>query len=225
MLSTILRTSLMYFFVTLAIRLMGKRQIGDMQPNELVITLLISEIAAIPLQDTSQPILNGIIAIFCLVILEIIISVAALKSFKIRKLLSGQSVVIIKNGLVDEKAMKSVRMTTLDLIEQLRQNGVFNLEDVQYAILEVNGNLSVLQKADKQNLTPADMKIKKKNAVLALPVICDGLIIEESLSSLQINKSEIYEILKKENRTLSSVFLMTLDRNGKYNIVERRENI
>ena len=215
----------MYFFVTLAIRLMGKRQIGDMQPNELVITLLISEIAAIPLQDTSQPILNGIIAIFCLVILEIIISVAALKSFKIRKLLSGQSVVIIKNGLVDEKAMKSVRMTTLDLIEQLRQNGVFNLEDVQYAILEVNGNLSVLQKADKQNLTPADMKIKKKNAVLALPVICDGLIIEESLSSLQINKSEIYEILKKENRTLSSVFLMTLDRNGKYNIVERRENI
>ena len=215
----------MYFFVTLAIRLMGKRQIGDMQPNELVITLLISEIAAIPLQDTSQPILNGIIAIFCLVILEIIISVAALKSFKIRKLLSGQSVVIIKNGLVDEKAMKSVRMTTLDLIEQLRQNGVFNLEDVQYAILEVNGNLSVLQKADKQNLTPADMKIKKKNAVLALPVICDGLIIEESLSSLQINKSKIYEILKKENRTLSSVFLMTLDRNGKYNIVERRENI
>ena len=215
----------MYFFVTLAIRLMGKRQIGDMQPNELVITLLISEIAAIPLQDTSQPILNGIIAIFCLVILEIIISVAALKSFKIRKLLSGQSVVIIKNGLVDEKAMKSVRMTTLDLIEQLRQNGVFNLEDVQYAILEVNGNLSVLQKADKQNLTPADMKIKKKNAVLALPVICDGLIIEESLSSLQINKSKIYEILKKENRTLSSVFLMTLDRNGKYNIVERREDI
>ena len=212
----------MYFFVTLAIRLMGKRQIGDMQPNELVITLLISEIAAIPLQDTSQPILNGIIAIFCLVILEIIISVAALKSFKIRKLLSGQSVVIIKNGLVDEKAMKSVRMTTLDLIEQLRQNGVFNLEDVQYAILEVNGNLSVLQKADKQNLTPADMKIKKKNAVLALPVICDGLIIEESLSSLQINKSKIYEILKKENRTLSSVFLMTLDRNGKYNIVERK---
>ena len=122
MLSTIIRTAVMYVFVTLAVRLMGKRQIGDLQPNELAITLLISEIAAIPLQDTNQPIINGIIAIFVLVVLEIIVSVAALKSFTVRRMMSGQSVVIIKNGLIDREAMKRVRLTTLDLIEHLRQS-------------------------------------------------------------------------------------------------------
>ena len=225
MLSTIIRTTVMYFFVTLAIRLMGKRQIGDMQPNELVITLLISEIAAIPLQDTSQPILSGIIAIFVLVILEIIISITAMKSFSVRKLLSGHSVVIIKNGLIDERAMKSVRMTTLDLVEQLRQNGVFNIADVQYAILEVNGNLSVLQRANKLPCTPEDLKIKKETACLSLPVICDGLIVNESLRALKTDSKKVYNILNKEGRTLEEVFLMTLDRNGGYNIVERHEDI
>ena len=116
MITTIVRTVILYVFVTLGIRLMGKRQIGDMQPNELVITLLISEIAAIPLQDTSQPILNGITAIFMLVILEIVMSVLAMKSMCIRKFMSGKSVVIIKDGIVDQKALQSVRMTVLDLV-------------------------------------------------------------------------------------------------------------
>ena len=127
MITTIVRTVILYVFVTLGIRLMGKRQIGDMQPNELVITLLISEIAAIPLQDTSQPILNGITAIFMLVILEIVMSVLAMKSMCVRKFMSGKSVVIIKDGIVDQKAMQSVRMTVLDLVELLRGQNVFDI--------------------------------------------------------------------------------------------------
>ena len=224
MLSTIIRTAVMYIFVTLAVRLMGKRQIGDLQPNELAITLLISEIAAIPLQDTNQPIINGIIAIFVLVVLEIIVSVAALKSFTVRRMMSGQSVVIIKNGLIDRVAMKRVRLTTLDLIELLRQNDIFNLGDVAFAVLEVNGNLSVLKKSDREPLTPKDMSLSPPEAMLSLPVICDGRVVDESLSALSYSRDEFDAILERQNKTAEDIFLMTLDRNGQFEIIGRRDN-
>ena len=203
---------------------MGKRQIGDMQPNELVITLLISEIAAIPLQDTSQPLLNGIMAIFMLVILEIVMSVLAMKNQYIRKAMSGKSVVVIKNGLIDQKAMKNVRMTVLDLIELLRGQNVFDISTVAFAVLEVNGNLSVLLKSSEQPATVGDLKIKTKEKALPLPVISDGKIINESLNALEIKNEDIEKKLVKENTTVKDVFLMTLDRNGKYSIVKKRDN-
>ena len=223
MLTTIIRTAVMYVFITFSVRLMGKRQIGELQPNELVITLLISEIAAIPLQDTNQPIINGIAAIFVLVILEIIISVAALKSFTVRRLMSGQSVVIIKNGLIDREAMKKVRLTTLDLIELLRQNDIFNISDVAFAVLEVNGNLSVLKKSCREPLTPEDIELKTQSATLSLPVICDGKIVDESLRALQYSRAQLDGILRKEKKKPEDVFLMTLDRNGKFEITGRRD--
>ena len=198
---------------------MGKRQIGDLQPSELVITLLISEIAAIPLQDTSQPILNGITSIFVLVILEIFISLLTLKSQKIRQLLSGKSVVVIKNGVIDQKAMKSVRMTVLDLIELLRTQNVFDIEKVAFAVLEVNGELSVLLKSSEQNVTVNDLNINKQKEYLQLPVISDGVIMTESLKSLNITYKDLKEILK--GIPVSDVFLMTLDRKGNKNIVRR----
>lgn len=224
MLTTIIRTTVMYVFVTLAVRLMGKRQIGDLQPNELVITLLISEIAAIPLQDINQPVLNGVVAIFVLVILEIIASVAALKSFWVRRMMSGQSVVIIKNGRIDRDAMKRVRITTLDLIELLRQNGIFSVGDVAFAVLEVNGNLSVLKKSSKDTPTLEDMDIRRPEAMLSLPVICDGKLVRESLGALQFSEERLQKILSSKNRQINEVFLMTLDRNGNYEIIGRRDN-
>ena len=162
MIITITRTIILYIFVTLGIRLMGKRQIGEMQPNELVVTLLISETAAIPLQDTTQPILNGLVAIFVLVILEIMISVLSMKSRFMRKIMNGKSAVIIKNGVIDQQMMKSVRMTVLDLVELLRGQDVFDISTVAFAVLEVNGNLSVLLKSAEQPATVADLKIEKK---------------------------------------------------------------
>ena len=149
-------------FLTLGVRLMGKRQIGDMQPNELVITLLISELAAIPLQDTGQPLLFGITAIFMLVVLEISMSVLAMKSKTFRRLTSGKSVVVIKNGEVDQAAMKSVRMTVLDLVELLRGQNVFDISTVAFAVLEVNGDLSVLLKSPEQTATAKDLGLKPK---------------------------------------------------------------
>lgn len=223
MITTLLRTVILYIFVTFGIRIMGKRQIGDMQPNELVITLMISEIAAIPLQDTSQPILNGITAIFVLVILEIIMSVLALKNMYIKKLMSGKSVVVIKNGVIDQQAMKNVRMTVVELIEQLRGQNVFDISTVAFAILEVNGDLSVLLKASEQPATAKDLNIKVKEKPLPLPVISDGKILEESLDALETDKSFIVKKLKKEKTDAKNVFLMTMDRDYKYTIIKKRD--
>ena len=221
----IVRTLILYVTVTVAIRLMGKRQIGDMQPSELVITLLISEIAAIPLQDKDQPVLNGIVAVFLLVILEIGVSVLTLKSFNLRKLLSGKSVVLIKNGTLDCQALKDVRLTTFDLIELLRGQNVFNIEDVNFAVLEANGNLSVLLKGKKQPATAEDLNIKNKPDALPLPVVSDGKIISESLDALSVTREEIIKIIKKDRLQIKDVFLMTLDRCGQYHIINKRKGV
>ena len=221
MISTVLRTIILYIVVTLAIRLMGKRQIGDMQPNELVVTLLISEIAAIPLQDSEQPVSVGVAAILVLVFLEIIISILSMKSFMVRKLLNGKSVVIIKNGVIDQQAMRDVRMTVVDLIELLRNKDVFNLSDVAFAVLEVNGNLSVLLKKDAQTVTTKDIELSLPDDALPLPVISDGKIVYESLKALQISPQKLFKMLKHHKAGIKQIFLMTLDRNGNHTIVDK----
>ena len=223
LITTIIRTAVLYFFLTFSIRLMGKRQIGDMQPNELVITLLISEIAAIPLQDTSQPLLLGIASIFILVILEIVMSVISLKSLKIRKLMSGKSVVIIKNGIIDQHAMKKVRMTVLDLIELLRGQNIFDISTVAFAVREVNGELSVLLKNSEQPATAGDLNIEKPDTALPLPVITDGKILPETLEALQIEEAQILKILKSYESDVKNIFLMTMDRYGNSNIIKMRD--
>lgn len=225
MFTALIRTLFFYLVITIAIRLMGKRQIGDMQPNELVVTLLISELAAIPLQDMDQPILSGISAIVFLVIIEILVSVASLKSFFVRKIINGQSVVIIKNGAVDQKAMQDVRMTVLDLVELLRGQEVFDISQVAFAVLEVNGELSVLLKNDEQPVNKKEAGIKTEADALPLPVITDGKIVKESLKALEISNKNITDRLKKKKLTPENVFLMTLDRNGTENIVKREAGL
>lgn len=225
LITTIVRTVVLYIFLTFGVRIMGKRQIGDMQPNELIITLLISEIAAIPLQDTSQPLLFGIAAIFMLVVLEIIVSVLAMKFRKFRKIMSGRSVVVIKNGEIDQKAMSDVRMTVLDLIELLRAQNVFDISTVAFAILEVNGELSVLLKSAEQTATAKDLKLTPKPAALPLPVITDGKIERDSLNALKVSEEEILKLLKINKTSLNRVFLMTMDRDKNINIINMKEGV
>lgn len=212
LITTIIRTIILYGFITFAIRIMGKRQIGDMQPNELVITLLISEIAAIPLQDISQPILSGVVAIFMLIVLEIIMSVLSMKSITVRRFMNGKSAVIIKNGVIDQNVMKDVRMTVLDLVELLRGQNVFDISAVAFAVLEVNGNLSVLLKGGEQPVTAKDLGIKKEKESLPLPVISDGKILTDSLKALNITNEDILKKVKANKTEVNNVFLMTLDR-------------
>ena len=200
---------------------MGKRQIGDMQPNELVVTLLISEIAAIPLQDMDQPVFIGVVAIFSLVIIEIFISILSMKSNFIRKIVNGKSVIIIKDGVIDQKAMKSVRMTVFDLIELLRSQEVFDISSVLFAVLEVNGSLSVLLKNQYKPLTAEDVKIEKDDGSLPLPVISDGKIISQSLEFLNLNQKKLAKILQKNKIKSKDVFLMMIDGNGNDTIIKK----
>lgn len=198
---------------------MGKRQIGDMQPNELVVTLLISEIAALPLQDPSQPLINGIIAVFVLVILEILISFITMKSYSIRKLMNGKSAIVIEHGEIDQQTMKKLRMTVLDLVELLRGQNVFDISTVAFAVLEVNGDLNVLLKSDFQPATVSDLSLKAQESQLQIPVISDGKIISDAVSSINKTTDDIRKILKSKNKKESDVFLMTMSKDGQMNII------
>ncbi len=223
MLKVIIRTVLMYIFVTISVRLMGKRQIGDMQPTELVVTLLISEIAAIPLQDVSQPISIGLLAIFMLVLLEILASVIILKNLRLRRIFSGKSVAIIKNGKLDQKAMRSVRITVFDLVEMLRMQGIFELDDIESAFLEVNGNLSVRQKTKRAPVTPEQLGVEVTDNGIPMTVISDGTVVDSSLKFLGLTRDDLFLLLKKENKIPREIFLMTLNSSGQTIIIDKEK--
>lgn len=221
MVVTIMRTVILYLFVIFGLRIMGKRQIGDMQPNELVITIMISEIASIPIQDINQPVINGIIAIFILIILEIIISILTMKSTGIRKIINGKSAVIVKDGVMDQKLMRQVRVTVADLAEVMRIQNVFDIEQVAYAILETNGKLSVLLKPGEQPATASDVgKTPEDTGVPAL-VINDGTIVKEGLDLSCTSKEQVTHILKTKRLSCDEVFLMTIDKSGQHFIIPK----
>ena len=202
---------------------MGKRQIGDMQPTELVVTLLISEIAAIPLQDISQPISIGLLAIFMLVLLEILTSVIILKNLRLRRIFSGKSVAIIKNGKLDQKAMRSVRITVFDLVEMLRMQGIFELDDIESAFLEVNGNLSVRQKTKRAPATPEQLGVDVTDNGIPMTVISDGTVVDSSLKFLGLTRDDLFLLLKKENKMPREIFLMTLNSSGQTIIIDKEK--
>lgn len=225
MIISIIRTILLYAFVVLAVRLMGKRQISEMQPSELVITLIVSEIAAIPMQNTSQPLLSGIIPVMVLVALEIAASVLMMKSGKFRKMMCGSPIVVIRDGKILQNEMRRLRLTTEDLCVQLRQQDIFSIEDVQYCIVETNGKVSVLEKPQKRTPSADDLKIKIKDNKIETVVVSDGQILDNSLKLCGKNKDDVYKILKSEHTRLKDVFLMTLDALGKYNIVQKEDSV
>lgn len=223
MIISTLRTILLYIVIIAAIRIMGKRQISEMQTSELVITLLMSNIASIPMQDTDQSMLSGIIPIMILLVCEISISYLMLKRSKIRRLICGKPVIIINNGKIDRDAMMQLRISTEDIFEQLRQKDIFDINEVAYAIIETNGKLSVMKKPENDNVTLSDMKIKAKDKPLQVSVISDGEISEASLRYCGFQKSYIEKVLGNEGTKLSDVFIMTMDKNGAYNIIKKEK--
>lgn len=221
MLISILRTLVLYVFIIFAIRLMGKRQISDMQPSELVVTLVVSDIASLPMQNTSQPLLSGVIPVLVLVSLEIATSVIMMKSRKIRKLVCGSPVVVISDGEIMQNEMRRLRLTTEDLFAQLRQQDIFNLDDVQYCIVETNGTVSVLEKPGRRTPSLEQLGLRVEDNKLETVVISDGELLTSALSLCEKKESDVINILKENNKTLSDVFIMTLDRSGNYKIIDR----
>lgn len=219
MLISILRTLVLYVFIILAIRLMGKRQISDMQPSELVVTLVVSDIASLPMQNTSQPLLSGVIPVLVLVSLEIATSVIMMKSRRIRRLVCGSPVVVIKDGELLQREMRRLRLTTEDLFAQLRQQDVFTLDDVQYCIVETNGTVSVLEKPQKRAPSVEQLGIKAEDNKLEAVVISDGELLKASLTLCCQNEKKVRNILKENNKSLSDVFIMTLDSADRKSVV------
>ncbi len=216
-----IRSAIVYAIVILAIRIMGKRQVGDMQPGELVITILISEAAATPLENGNQPILIGIVAIFSLVIMEVLTSVITMKYFPARKIINGRSAILIANGKIDQKSMRDLRVTVPDLLELLREQGIFDVSEVSYAVLETDGQLSVLSKCEYQPITAQLQEEPNRGDTMAFLIISDGNILSDGLRLSGLDKDKLTEILKSKNLSKEDVFLMTADVNGEYNIVEK----
>lgn len=217
MIMTVTRTAILYFVVIICMRIMGKRQVGELQPSELVITILISELASIPMQDLNRPVSSGVIAILVLVLLELIVSALTLKSDIFRKIFEGKSAVIIQNGVIDQKVMKKLRVTIDDLLEGLRQAGNFSIEKVNYAVMETNGRISVQLKEDFDTATRQDMNIKSKSEGLPKVLISDGKIASEDF------KNEAKKQLKEKGLKLSQVFLMTKNDLGEFFIVRKEK--
>lgn len=208
---TLIRSVILYFTVILSLRLMGKRQIGELQPGELVVTIMISECAAAPIQDLDRPALNGIIAIFCLVILEVLLSVATLKLPWARRLLDGSPTLIIKNGVIDQKAMKALRLTIDDISESLRQQGVFDIREVAFALVETGGKLSVKKKSLKDQPTAEMLGFPEAPDKLPVTVVGDGSINKASLKVCGISEQQLEKMIKKKKLKQQEIFLMLFD--------------
>lgn len=223
MLTTIIRTFIIYCAVTLCIRLMGKRQLGQLQPGELVITILISEIAAMPIGDNNIPILNSLIPLFLLVSFEIINSLIDRKFVSFRQLTEGKPITIIRNGQLLQKELKALRFTISDVLLGLRQKDVFDISEVEYAIVETNGTLSVLLKPEYRPVTAEVIGKREKDKGVSCAVVVDGKIIESSFKDCGITKKEVESKIRKEADDIKSILLMTVDKNKSFNIIFKRD--
>ena len=221
MIISILRTVILYVFIILAIRLMGKRQISDMQPSELVVTLVVSDIASLPMQNTSQPLLSGVIPVLVLVSLEIAASALMMKSRLFRRLICGNPVVVIEDGKLLQKQLKRLRMSAEDLFAQLRQQDIFSIDEVQYCIVETNGSISVLEKPQNRVPTAQDLGVTIDDKKLEAVVVCDGELLDDGLKLCSGSRKQVDNILQENNAKLSEVFILTLDGNGKYNLIAK----
>lgn len=223
MVVSLFRTLIMYGIILLGVRIMGKRQISQLQTSELVVTLLISELAVMPIQEHDEPLWNGIVPMLALIFCEIVVSLLMLKIGKFRKLICGKPILVIENGRILQEQMRKLRMSTEDLFEQLRQNGVFSLEEVAYAVIETNGMMSVSRHAKDDPLTPWQAGIKVKKEYLELVVVSNGEISESSLKLCGRDIGWVREKVAAAGLSLSEVFIMTACQNGAFQIVPKEK--
>ena len=216
-----IRAILLYILIIFSLRLMGKRQLGELQPSELVITILISNIASLPIEDTSIPMVMGAVPIIVLVGFELIISTISLHSKKFRTILSGKPIVVISDGVIDQQAMKQLRFSVDDLMETLRGSGIFDIREVSYAIVETTGKVSILQKFRYQTATAEMLERKGKEPDPPIVVISDGVLLQNALHSYKLSEQWLYKTLKENHLTVKDIFLMTADHSANYYIIPK----
>lgn len=218
------RTLIIYFVIIACLRVMGKRQLGELQPSEFVIAILISNIATLSIEDTDIPLFGAVVPIITLMSAEVILSYITLKSGSARKIVTGNPVTIIRNGKIDQKNMRDLRFSIEDLMSQLRINGFFDIEEVGWAIVETNGQLTVFPKAEFQPATKGDFSFAEKpKAVPPMVLISDGSLCSKVLMECRLSEKWLCGILEKEKISEKEIFLMTCDPSGKYFIVRKEK--
>ncbi|KAA5806275.1 MULTISPECIES: DUF421 domain-containing protein [Thermoanaerobacterium] len=214
MLIIFFRTLILYFLVVVVMRIMGKQQIGQLQPYELVVAIMIADLVAVPMQNKGIPLLTGIIPIFTLLISQLFLSYISMKSLRGREMICGKPTVLIDKGKILTKELQKERYNINDLLEELRVMGYPNIADVEYAILETNGCLSVIPKVDKRPVTPNDLNIKPQYEGLPLPIIIDGNIIHQNMKIANVDMKWLNDQLKMWNvNNIENVILASLDPN------------
>ena len=218
-----IRTVIIYIFIIAAMRIMGKRQLGELQPVELVVTLLISDLAAVPMQESGMPLLNGLIPIVVLVALELLLSGLMLKSSGFSKLISGNPIVIIRDGKLDQKALKRLRLTVEDLMETLRQQNAFDIREIEYAIAETNGKISLFMKPASRPVTAGDVKAASKDTGVPIVVVSDGKLVDWGLKMSGLDEDWVRSTLKKDDCPLDDVVVMTADKSRQYFVLRNQQ--
>ena len=217
MITAFIRTVILYFFIMIGMRLMGKRQIGELEPGEFVLTMMISDLASVPMQDFGIPLLSGLISILTLLSFSMLLSCLSLRNIKFRELLCGKPAILIQNGVLDQNAMARNRYTLDELLEELRGQGYFQLRDIKYAILENSGHLSVMPFKQSQPPSAQDFNLNlTDNQKLPIVLINDGRILSRDLYQYGYDENWLNQILSE--RGISSpreIFLLTLDSDGK----------
>ncbi|MEJ8728558.1 DUF421 domain-containing protein [Flintibacter sp. HCN-6482] len=215
MFTGLIRTIILYIFIIIGIRLMGKRQVGELEPSELVLSLIIADLASVPMQDYGIPLLTGILPILALLAMTMILSVLTMKSVRFRALMCGRPSIVIRDGLVDQREMARNRLTIDELLEELRAKGYTDPATVKYAILETNGQLSVLPYANQKPPTAQQLQVSAEESGLPLVVISDGRLLEHNLRALGRDRKWLDQRLEERGCSgLEAVFLLLVNQTG-----------
>ena len=214
MLVTFFRAIILYILVLIVMRLMGKREIGQLQPFELAISIMIADLAATPMAEEGIPISNGIIPILGLLVMHLIISMLNIKSTKAREIICGKPAILIYRGKIDQKTLKKERFTINELEERLRDNNIFNIGDVEYAILETSGQVTVIPKPNKRSATPEDFNIEPKYEGIPYDLVVDGKVMYTNLQKIGKDYNWLVKEVEKFEIKPHQALVVTYDGKG-----------
>jgi len=217
MIVSVARTAIMYFLLMTVVRLLGKRQLGQMEPSELVVTMLVADLASFPLVQSDATLFDGIIPVVTVLLLEYLSSQLALRSIRLRKLLCGKPVILMENGKILRKNLQATRITLDELTGLLREKDVLDLRSVQYAILETNGNLSVFLYPEEKPATAKDAGISAQKQLLPVTIVSDGRVLKENLRLSGKDENWLEQQLRTRKVALKDTWLLTVD--GENNVV------
>ncbi|MBQ4111989.1 MAG: DUF421 domain-containing protein [Clostridia bacterium] len=222
MLTILIRTVLLYAILIITMRFMGKRQLGELEITDLATALLISEIASLPLTNTDIPLSHAILPVLVLMSLEVLLSGALLKLPLLKGIFSAHPAILVRHGIPDRKAMLTARISAEELLSQLRQKDVSDLDELEYAILEPNGQISIIKKAPERQPTAQELGIQLEENGLAHPVICDGKINRKNLELAGKDEAWLTDYLEKKKIRRESVFLLLVDDSGRVRIHSKK---